>query len=90
MYTENVEGIHGHKYGALKKKYMNVLENAGFTEILETSEESGLRHAKEYYKKYHHLNIPCVCVCNDGYRLDIYRGRIPDVIDNFYKVRRSI
>ena len=58
--------------GTLKKKYMNALENAGFMEILETNEERGLRHAKEYYKKYHHLNIPCVYVCDDGYRLGIW------------------
>ena len=58
--------------GTLKKKYMNALEDAGFTEILETNEERGLRHAKEYYKKYHHLNIPCAYVCDDGYRLGIW------------------
>ena len=64
--------------GTLKKKYIIALENAGFMEILETNEERGLRHAKEYYEKFGNLEIPYKYVCEDGYKLGVWICTVRD------------
>ncbi len=60
------------KKGIMTKEHIQKIQEYGLMEIVafrSTPFENGFHHAKMFYEKYHHLQVPEDFECEDGYQL---------------------